>query len=98
MADDGGLKIEIDDDLAEEVRATAAAKGVPVETFVRDALARQVFAERVGSDDPDPSVDELVYRHAIETGETMSIDELAPWIKSWGKPDELPAPKWRKSS
>lgn len=97
MADDGGLKIEIDDDLAEEVRATAAAKGVPVETFVRDALARQVFAEREWSDDPDPGVDELIYRDAAETGETMSLDDLAPWIESWGKADEPPAPKWRKS-
>jgi len=23
-------------------------------------------------------------------------DEVAAWVRSWGKPDELPKPEWRK--
>jgi predicted transcriptional regulator len=97
MADDGGLKIELGEDLAADVRAAAAARAVAIAAFVRDALERQIALEREGSDDPDPEVDLLIYRRAVETGETMSLDELSPWIDSWGKPDELPPPKWRRS-
>ncbi len=53
MADDS-FNVRIDDDLAEDVKAAAAAKGIPVEMFVRDALASHVFAEVEWSEEPDP--------------------------------------------
>jgi post-segregation antitoxin (ccd killing protein) len=46
MADDG-FNVRIDDDLAEELRAAAAALGMPVETYVREALASRL---RVAAD------------------------------------------------
>jgi hypothetical protein len=54
LADDG-FTVRIDNDLAEDVKAAAAAKGIPVEAFVRDALASHIFAEIEWSDDPDPT-------------------------------------------
>ena len=41
MADDG-FTVKIDDALAGEVKAAAAARGVPVETFVREVLVNYV--------------------------------------------------------
>ena len=95
MADDG-LSIQLDEHLAEEVKAAAAALGVPVETYVRDVLARQVFAETEWSDDLDPRIDERIVSEALARGDTIPWSELRPWVESWGKPDELPPPRWRR--
>jgi predicted transcriptional regulator len=95
---DGGLTVEIVGDLAEDVRRWAAAKGVPVEMFVRDALASHAFAEMEWSDDPDPSIDDRIADEAIRTGNTIPFEAVRPWLESWGKPDELPPPKWPGSS
>ena len=93
---DGGLTLEIDEDLAESVRAAAAKKGIPVEMFVRDALAFHIFADVEWSDDPDWSIDLKILEEALRTGQTIPWEEIRPWLLSWGKPDELPPPKWRK--
>ena len=93
---DGGPKLEIDEDLAEGVRAAAAKKGIPVEMFIRDALAHHMFAEVEWSDDPDWSIDEQIAEEALRTGQTIPWEDVKVWLESWGKPDELPPPKWRK--
>ena len=93
---DGGLKLEIDEELAESVRGAAAKKGIPVEMFIRDALAHHIFAEVEWSDDPDWAIDEQIAEHALRTGETIPWSEVRLWLESWGKPDELPPPKWRR--
>jgi len=94
MAD--GFTIQVDDDLAESVKAAAAAKGVPVQTFVRDALAHHLFTEIEWSEDPDPAIDQQIVEHALRTGETIPWENLKPWVRSWGTADEAPPPKWRK--
>jgi len=93
---DGGLTIELDEELAESVRAAAAAKGVAFDMFVRDALEAHIFAGLEWSDDPDWAIDEKILEHAIRTGDTMPWEEIEPWVRSWGTPNELPPPKWRK--
>jgi predicted transcriptional regulator len=42
-------------------------------------------------------------RAAVERGEADAAagrvvphEEVRRWLRSWGKPDELPAPRWRK--
>lgn len=95
MADDG-LSIQLDEQLAEEVKAAAAASGVSVETYVRDVLARHVFAQIERSDDPDPRIDERIAREALARGDTLPWSEVGPWVESWGKPEELPPPRWRR--
>jgi hypothetical protein len=95
MADDGFM-VQIDEDLAESVKTAAAAKGIPVEMFVRDALAFHIFAEAEWSEDPDPAIDEQIFDNAVRTGATIPWEEIAPWVRSWGTVNELPPPKWRK--
>ena len=95
MADDG-FTVRIDDDLADDVKAAAAAKGVSVEIFVRDALAYHVSLEMEWSDDPDWAIDELILEQAIRTGATIPFEDVEPWLKSWGTAEESPPPKWRK--
>ena len=97
MAEDG-FTVRIDDDLAEEVRAAAAARGVAVEMFVRDALISQLSADFEWSDDPDPAIDKRIAEEAIRTGDTILFEVVRPWLQSWGKADESPPPKWPKSS
>jgi predicted transcriptional regulator len=95
MADDG-FSVRIDDDLAEELRAAAEARGVPVETYVRETLAERLFSEVEWSDDPDPRIDERIIDDTVRRGTTIPWDEIRPWVESWGKPSELPPPRWRK--
>ena len=78
------LEIEIDEELAESVRAAAERKGIPVEMFVRDALAFHIFAEVEWSNDPDPAIDQQIAEEALRTGRTISWEEIRPWLQSWG--------------
>ena len=55
-----------------------------------------LFAEVEWSDDPDWMIDEKILEHALRTGSTIPWEDVEPWLRSWGKPDELPRPKWRK--
>jgi predicted transcriptional regulator len=93
---DGGQTIELDEEFAESVRAAAAARGIPFEMFVRDALTAHMFTEIEWSDDPDWAIDKKILDDAIRNGRTIPWSEVRPWVESWGKPDELPPPKWRK--
>jgi predicted transcriptional regulator len=93
---DGGLSVRIDEDLADELRAAAEARGVPIETYVRDAVARRLFSDIEWLDDPDPRIDERIIDEAVRRGTLIPWDEMRPWVESWGKPDELPPPRWRK--
>ena len=93
---DGGLSIELDDELADSVRAAAAKKGIPVEMFIRDALTHHMFAEVEWSDDPDWAIDQQIAEEALRTGEATPWEDVKAWLLSWGTPDELPPPKWRK--
>lgn len=95
MADDG-FTVKIDDDLAGDVKAAAAAKGISVEMFVRDALTSHVMADVEWSDDPDPAIDARIAEETLRRGDGIPWEEVRPWVQSWGKPDELPPPKWRK--
>ena len=84
MADDG-FTVRIDDDLAEDVKAAAAAKGVPVETFVRGALASHVFAEIEWSDDPDPAIDERIFQETMRRGDGIPWETFRERFKTFGR-------------
>ena len=84
MADDG-FTVRIDDDLAEDVKAAAAAKGVPVETFVRGALASHVFAEIEWSNDPDPTIDERIFQETVRRGDGIPWETFQERFKTFGR-------------
>lgn len=89
--------IEVDEETAAALEQSAAELGVSVAELLADFADMLTPAAGDRLEDPDPSIDERIYRHAVETDETMAFDELKPWIESWGRPDKLPPPKWRKS-
>jgi predicted transcriptional regulator len=95
MADDG-MSVQIDEELAEELRAAAAALGVSVDVYVRDALAHRLHAGLDWSDAADPRIDERIIDAAVDRGELIPWREIRPWVESWVRPDELPPPRWRK--
>jgi hypothetical protein len=84
MADDG-FTVKIDDDLAEDVKAAAAAKGIPVEMFVRDALASHVTAEFEWSDDPDPEIDVRIAEETLRRGDGIPWESFRERFKTFGR-------------
>ncbi len=89
---DGALTIEIQEPLAERLASAAASQGVAVETFVRNALASHLDRDPDWNDDPDPAIDEAIAEAAERTGDLVPAKEVAAWMRSWFKPDELPMP------
>jgi predicted transcriptional regulator len=89
---DGALTIEIQEPLAERLASAAASKGVAVETFVRDALARHLDGDLGWNDDPDPAIDDAIAQAAERSGDVVPAKEVVAWMRSWFKPDELPMP------
>jgi hypothetical protein len=57
---------------------------------------QRLIAELEWSDDPAPRIDQQIADEALRTGQTMPWEAIRPWLLSWGKPDELPPPKWPK--
>ncbi len=84
MADDG-FTVRIDDDLADDIKAAAAAKGVPVEMFVRDALASHVLAEIEWSSDPDPAIDEQIAEETLRRGDGIAWEAFRERFKLFGR-------------
>lgn len=54
-----------------------------------------------GQAQPEPLTEEEIaaFEEAeadADAGRIVSHEEVRRWLLSWGKPDELPAPRWRK--
>ena len=84
MADDG-FTVRIDDDLAGDVKLAAAAKGVPVEDFVRDVLAVHVRTGIDWSDDSDPAIDDGIGRETLSRGDGIAWEEFRKRFKTFGQ-------------
>jgi hypothetical protein len=82
---------QIDDDLVADVKVAAAARGIPVEMFVRDALESHIAAEYEWSDDPDPAIDMRIAEEAIRTGDTLD------WVDARGL-DRVLGQAWRTTA
>jgi hypothetical protein len=99
-------KIEVDARVADLLEARAAARGLTVSDLVadlaciEDALPDELVTQRALGEGPW-STESLAedarrlaeYRRAREG---VPWGEVKAWMESWGKPDELPAPKSRK--
>jgi hypothetical protein len=84
MAEDG-FTVQIDDELAGEVRAAAAAKEIPVEIFVRDALSSHVGAESQWSADTDPATDERIVAETLRQGDGVAWEVFRERLKVFGR-------------
>ena len=99
-------KIEVDAQVADLLEARAAARGMTVSDLLADlacvdeALPRELATQRSHGEGPwstqalaENSQRLAEYKRAREG---VPWNEVKAWMDSWGKPDELPAPKSRK--
>lgn len=99
-------KIEVDAETADLLEARAAGLGISVSALVAEiaggenVLPPDLLRLRERGEGPwsPENLEEDARRLAeFETSRTGAPwNEVKVWIQSWGKPDELPAPKPRK--
>lgn len=100
------VKIEIDAQTADLLKARAAARGMSIGDFLADLaggenlLPPALEAMRIAGDGPwSPETLAEDARRLAEfhsTREALPWDDVKAWMLSWGTPGELPAPKPRK--
>jgi predicted transcriptional regulator len=81
------VSVRLDATLSEQVTAIAAAldrsKSWVIEQAVRDFVAVQEWQLA--------AIDEGI--KAADAGRVAEHEDVVAWVKSWGRPDELPMPK-----
>ena len=81
------VSVRLDATLNEQVTAIAAALDRPkswvIEQAVRDFVAVQEWQLA--------AIDEGI--KAADAGRVAEHEDVVAWVKSWGRPDELPMPK-----
>jgi predicted transcriptional regulator len=81
------ISVRLDADLSDRVAAIAAALDRPkswvIEQAVTDFVAVQEWQLA--------AIDEGI--KAADAGQVVAHEEVVAWVRSWGKPDELPMPK-----
>jgi len=89
---DGAITLELDDWLSERLKRGAKAAGMTEAEFARFVLEQHLFNYRdyewIG-DDPATPVDPA--EMAAEDG--VPWEDVSRWMRSWGKPEELPEPQ-----
>ena len=100
------IRIEIDEQTAEVLKARAAARGVTVSALVAELIGAEetmppdLQAMRDAGKGPwAPQALAEDARRLAEfrrTREALPWDDVKAWMQTWGTPNELPAPKPRK--
>lgn len=88
---DGDILAGLPEGLRHEVEDFAKATQRPYTLIVTEALEAYMEDQRAYQ----AAIEEA--EREIERGETVDGDEVIEWLKSWGKPDELPPPSLRKT-
>jgi predicted transcriptional regulator len=86
------LTIELDEELAARLETAAKRSQTSVETFAAKAVARAAAEVEAWAED------DAAYSEYERTGEAIPLAAMEEWVRSWGTPDELPAPAPCKSS
>lgn len=99
-------KIEVNAETAEALEARAAARGMTVAELLADLVGAEATlppdlaalrAEGRGPWAPEILAEDARRLADFErTGEGVPWEEVRAWMRSWGTPHELPAPKPRK--
>ncbi len=100
------VKIEIDAQTAELLKARASARGMSVGDLLADLADDENLLppdlETMRNTGEGPWSAEILAEDARRlaefhrTREALPWDEVKAWMSSWGTPEELPAPKPRK--
>lgn len=78
---------KLNEDLESLAVSTRRSKAFLITEALEDYVQRKSWLVK--------RIDEAV-RAADESDEYISDEDMSAWLKSWGKPDELPPPKPRK--
>jgi len=99
-------KIEVDAPTAEALEARAAALGITVSELVAELVGVETELppdlEKLRAEGRGPWAPEVIVEDARRladferSGEGVPWDEVRTWVRSWGKPNELPLPRPRK--
>lgn len=100
------VRIEIDEQTAEVLKARAVARGMTVSALIaelidaEETLSPDLQAMRAAGEGPWASdvLAEDARRLAAfrRTREALPWDDVKAWMQTWGTPNELPVPKPRK--
>jgi predicted transcriptional regulator len=100
------VKIEIDAQIADLLKARASARGMSIGDFLADLAGDENLLppalEAMRSAGEGPWSPEILAEDARRLAEfhrtrvALPWDEVKAWMLSWGTPEELPAPKPRK--
>ena len=80
------LTSELDEQVTKIAKAMNRPKSWVIEQAVKDFVAVQEWHLA--------AIDEGI--RDADAGRVMPHNDVAAWVRSWGKPDELPNPEWRK--
>ncbi len=87
MSKTAPLSVRLESALNDRITAIATALDRPkswvIEQAVRDFVAMQEWQLA--------AIDEGI--SAADAGRIVAHDDVVAWVQSWGRPDELPAPK-----
>ena len=81
------LSIRLEPDLNAQVTAIAEALDRPKSWIVEQALKDYVAVQQWQL----AAIDEGIA--AANAGDLVDHEDVVAWVRSWGKPDELPVPK-----
>ena len=80
------LTSELDEQVTKIAKAMNRPKSWVIEQAVKDFVAVQEWHLA--------AIDEGI--RDADAGRVIPHNDVAAWVRSWGKPDELPNPEWRK--
>ena len=100
------VKIEVDSQTADLLKARAATRGISVADLLADLAGDEILLsadlEAMRERGEGPWAPEVLAEDARRlaefrrTREAIPWDEVKAWMQSWGSPQELPTPKPRK--
>lgn len=76
------LRTELNDEVTVIARALDRSKSWVIEQAIEDFVAVQAWQMA--------AIDEGV--RAADSGRLVAHEDVAAWVRSWGRPDELPMP------
>ena len=86
--------IVLDDKLSDRIEHLAQRRQRPASSLVIEALSQYIAREEAG--DSFVAEAEASWSEYLQTGRHLTGDEVATWLRTWGKPDEKPAPACHK--
>jgi len=79
------LKLELDVDLSEQVKRAAAARGMAVEAFLREAVSAHLLSDASWAVDPNPLIDARIGDAALASDDAVPWEVFRARFKTFGR-------------